>query len=88
MCSDLYWGGDTAHKITYYSDSRGDTAQENVFRCSHLGGDDAKNSKIEGETPHKTKVGCWLAGWLGGKRVIIVSILAPSWKLKLAKFSA
>ena len=43
----------------------GDTAQENVFRCSHLGGDDSENSKIEGRTPHKIKVGCWLAGWLG-----------------------
>ena len=80
--------GDTAHNTTYYSESWGDTAQENVFRCSHRGGDTAQNSETEGGTPHKTKVGCWLAGWLAGKRVIIVSILAPSWKLKLAKFSA
>ena len=34
-----------------------------VFRCSHWGGDDAENSTTEWGTPHKIKVGCWLAGW-------------------------
>ena len=38
-------GGDTAHNTTYYSESGGDKAQENVFRCSHWGGDTAQNSK-------------------------------------------
>ena len=43
----------------------GDTAQENVSRYSYWGGDNAENSKTEteGGTPHKIKVGCWLAGW-------------------------
>ena len=38
---------------------------------------------------HRTefKVGCWLGGWLAGS-MIIVPILAPSCKLKLARFSA
>ena len=27
----LYWGGDTAHNTTYYSESGGDTAHELVF---------------------------------------------------------
>ena len=40
----------------------GDTAQENVFRCSHWGEDTTQNSKKEGGTLHKIKVGCWLAG--------------------------
>ena len=31
----LYWGGDTAHNTTYYSESGGDTAHELVFRCSY-----------------------------------------------------
>ena len=61
----------------------GDTAQENVFRCSHWGGEDAENSKTEGGTTHKMKVGCWLAG-----SMIIVPILAPSCKLILSGFSA
>ena len=39
------WGGDTAHNTTNYSESGGDTAQENVLRCSHWGGDTAQNSK-------------------------------------------
>ena len=55
-------GGESAHNTTYYSESGGDTAQENVLRCSHWGGDEAENSKTEGGTPHKIKVGCWLAG--------------------------
>ena len=39
----LYWGGDTAHNTTYYSESGGDTAHELVFRCSYWGGDTAQN---------------------------------------------
>ena len=63
----LYWGGDTAHNTTYYSESGGrDTAQENVFRCSHWGGDTAQNSKKEGGDSAQIKVGCWLGGWLAG----------------------
>ena len=41
----------------------GDTVQENVFRCSHWGGDTAQNSKTEGGTPHKFKVGGWLSDY-------------------------
>ena len=51
------------------------------------GGDTTQNSNTEGGgTPHKIKVGCWLAGGLAGS-MIIVPILAPSCKLKLARFS-
>ena len=82
---------DTTQNTTYYLESGGgDTAQENVFRCSHWGGDTAQNSKKGGGTPHKIQsrlLGGWLAGWLGGP-MIIVPILAPSCKLKLARFSA
>merc|ERR1712240_833385 len=90
----LYWGGDTSHNITYYSESGGDTTHENVFRCSNWGGDTAQNSKTwGGGTPHKIKVGCWLSGWLAGwlacsMIIVPMPILAPSCKLKLARFSA
>ena len=60
-------GGDTAHNTTYYLESGwGDTAQENVFKCLHWGGDTAQNSKKEGGDTAQIKVGCWLAGWLAG----------------------
>ena len=82
-----HWGGDTAHNTTYYLESGGgDTAQENVFRCSHWGGDTAQNSKKEGGE-HRTNQSRLLAGWVAGS-MIIVPILAPSCKLKLARFSA
>ena len=39
------WGG-TPHITPHNSQNQGgDTAQENVFRCSHWGGDTAQNSK-------------------------------------------
>ena len=47
-------GGGTPHITPHNTQNQGgDTAQENVFRCSHLGGDTAQNSKTEGGTPHK-----------------------------------
>ena len=49
----LYWGGDTAHNTTYYSELRGDTAHNIGVRCSYWGGDTAQNSKTEAGTPHK-----------------------------------
>ena len=90
-------GKDTAHNITCYSESGGDTAQENVFRYSHWGGDTAHNTTyyLESWGGHRTRkcVQMFTLGW-GHRtefkdrgRVIIVPILAPSCKVKLARFS-
>ena len=66
MCSDIHTGVGTPHITPHTTQNQwGDTAQENVLRCSHWGGDDAEESKPEGGTLHKIKVGCWVAGWLG-----------------------
>ena len=60
-------GGGTPHITPHNTQNQGgDTAQENVFRCSHWGGDTAQNSKKEGGDTAQIKVGCWLAGWLAG----------------------
>ena len=88
----LIWGGHRTRKCVqifilgwghrkYYSESGGDTAQENVFRCSYWGGDNAENSKTEGQregTLHKIKVGCWLAGWFNDYSANPGSILQDS----------
>ena len=52
----LYWGGDTAHNTTYYSESGGGT-------------------------PHKIKVGCWLAGWFNDYSANPGSILQAETKI-------
>ena len=74
MCSDVHTGVGTPHKKM----------------CSDV------HTGVG--TPHRIQsrlLGGWLAGWLGGwlggwlaGPMIIVPILAPSCKLKLARFSA
>ena len=61
-----------------------------VFRCSHWGGDTAQNSGwLAGWLASWVAgwLGGWLAGWMAGS-MIIGPMLAPSFKLKLARFSA
>ena len=62
----LYWGGDTAHNTTYYIESGGDTAQENVFKYSYWGGDTARNTTYYSElggTPHMNLCSDVHTGW-------------------------
>ena len=58
----LYWGGDTAHNTTYYSESGGDTTQENVFKYLYWVGDTAHNttyySESGGDTAHDIVFRC------------------------------
>ena len=86
-------GMDTAHNTTHYSESGGHRTRKCVQMFKLGWGHRTEFKDIGGGTPHKIKVGCWLSGWLAGWlacSMIIVSmpILAPSCKLKLARFSA
>ena len=58
--SESVW--DTAHNITCYSESGGDTAQENVFRYLYWGGDTKLYSELGGYTTHEIVVRCSFSG--------------------------
>merc|ERR1711872_1022726 len=74
------------HTITCISQPGGHRTRKCV-QIFTLGWGHRTEFKERGGDAAQIKVGCWLAGWLGGL-MIIVPILAPSSKLKLARFSA
>ena len=59
-----HWGGDTAHNTTYYLESGGGHRTRKYVQMFTLGWGHRTEFKERGGTPHKIKVGCWLAGWL------------------------
>ena len=76
MCSNIYTGVGTPHITPHTTQNQGGTPHKKMCSDVHTGGGDTAQNQSR-----------LLAGWLGGP-MIIVPILAPSCKLKLARFSA
>ena len=85
MCSDVHTGVGTPHK-KMCSDVHTGVGTPHKKMCSDVHTGVGTPHRIQSRLLGGWLAG-WLAGWLGGS-MIIVPILAPSCKLKLARFSA